>query len=147
MTLRNVLLTAHILAAIVTIGWLLTTALVAPMAIRRGDLPVLHHMGAVASKVGPAASLVLLLGIWLVVRADDGIEFSDGWVGAAILLFIIAIVNGSVFIAGAEKAAGAKIAAGQPANAEASRVALLGAINAVIVIVLVYLMVAKPGGY
>ena len=141
--MHQVLLTAHILAAIVTIGWLNVTALLAPSVIRRGDLPVLGVMGMWAKKIGPVGSVVFLLGLWLV--GEGGATFSDGWVSASMLLFILATVNGSVLIGGAMRAAGAKIAAGQPATAEAGRVTLLGAVNALILVAITYLMVAKPG--
>lgn len=147
MTLRNVLLTAHILIALMTLGWLITTELVAPVAIRRGDLPVLRFIGSIAPKLGPAAGVVFLLGIWLVLRAEDGIEFKDKWVSWSMLLFIVAMMNGSAFIGKTMRAAGQKIAGGQDAAAEASRVTLLAGINLVLLTTIVYLMVAKPGGY
>jgi hypothetical protein len=146
MTLRNVLLTAHILVAIVTIGWLAMTSMVAPAAIRRGDLPVLHFIGSVASKVGPLAGLVFVLGLVLVLRQkDDYAEFSHTWVSVSMLLFIVAIVNGSVFIAKTERAAAEKIAAGMSAAGEAARVSMLGGLNMVLLTVITYLMIAKPG--
>jgi hypothetical protein len=55
-------------------------------------------------------------------------------------------VNGSVFINRTEKRAIEKLEAGQSAAAEAKTAAMLGGINALIVTVIVYLMVAKPGG-
>jgi hypothetical protein len=70
-TLRNVLLTAHILVAIFTIGWLIMDAIVLPGAIRSGQAGADRFAGSVAKKVGPASSLVLLLGIWLVLRDGD----------------------------------------------------------------------------
>jgi hypothetical protein len=143
--LRNVLLTAHILAAIVTIGWLSMQAMVIPGAIRRAQGPAVRFGATVARKVGPMASIVFLLGIWLVLRdANDGIEFSDKWVGLAMVLFIVAIVNGAVFIGRAEERAADKLEAGEPAVAEGKRVAMLGGLNMLILTVIVYLMVAKP---
>jgi hypothetical protein len=148
MTLRNVLLTAHILFAILTIGWLMTQAMVMPGAIRRGNAGAVRFGVQVAEKLGPAAGVVFLLGIWLVLRnGDDGIEFSDSWVGVSMLLFIVALVNGAVFIGRAEKTAAEKLEAGLDAPEEAKRVSMLGGINAVLLITIVYLMVAKPGGY
>jgi hypothetical protein len=148
MTLRNVLLTAHILVAMLTIGWLMTQAMLVPRAIRNANAGAVRFSVGAAEKLGPIAGSVFLLGIWLVLRSgDDGIEFKDGWVGAAMLLFIVAIVNGAVFIGGAEKRAAEKLEAGQPAPEEAKRVSMLAGINMVLLITILYLMVAKPGGY
>lgn len=138
-----VLLTAHILAALLTVGWLLTDALLLPPVIRSGNLPVLQWAGGHAGKIGPASSVVFLLGLWLVAY-NKGIGFGDKWVGMAMTLFILATVNGAVFIGGTARKAGMKIAQGQPATAEANRVTLLGLLNLVFLILIVYLMVAKP---
>lgn len=144
--LRNVLLTLHILFALLTIGWLAMHAMLLPRAIRGGNAAVLRFTESVASKLGPAAIVVFLLGIWLVVRqANDGADFDSTWVGLAMFLFVVALVNGAVFIAKTERAAIAKIEAGQPTTAEAKRAAMLGGINGLIVVVILWLMVAKPG--
>jgi hypothetical protein len=148
MTLRNVLLTAHILVALVTIGWLVTQAMLMPGAIRRGNAGAVRFGASAAEKIGPAAALVFLLGLWLVLRSgDDYIEFSDGWVGASMLLFILAITNGAVLIGGAERRAATKLEAGESAPDEARRVSMLGGVNMLLLVALVYLMVAKPGAY
>jgi uncharacterized membrane protein len=146
MDAREVLLTLHILVAILTIGWLATQALLMPGAIRRGETAFVRVGAKAAEKVGPAAALVFLLGLALVLRQkDDYAEFSHMWVSVSMLLFIVAIVNGAVFVGGAERRAAAKLEAGEPAAAEASRVALLGGLNVLLLITILYLMVAKPG--
>lgn len=150
MTLRNVLLTLHIFVAIITIGWLAMQSMIVPGMIRRGPSSAAFvRAGAMmARKIGPASSLVFLLGIWLVLRdGDDGIEFSDGWVGAAMALFIVATVIGAVFIGRAEERAAEKLEAGQPALEEARTISILGGISTLILLTIVYLMVKKPGGY
>ncbi len=145
MTLRNVLLTAHILVAMLTIGWLMVDAVVLPRAMRTGQGEVVRFAESVARKLGPAAGLVLLLGIALVLRdSSDGIEFSTKWVGMAMALFVVAMVNGAVFIGGAARRAADKIDAGQSAADEARKVSMLAGINAVLLVVIVYLMVARP---
>ena len=146
MTLRNVLLTAHILVAIVTIGWLMMQAMLTPRAIRSGNAGAVRFGVSAAEKIGPLSGLVFVLGLALVLRQkDDHAEFSHTWVSASMLLFILAIVIGAVFIGGAEKRAAAKLEAGQDASAEASRVAMLGGVNALLLTAIVYLMVVKPG--
>jgi uncharacterized membrane protein len=146
MNARNVLLTLHVLVAILTIGWLAMQAMLLPRAIRDGNAPVVRFANAAAEKIGPLAGLVFLLGLALVLRQkDDHAEFSHMWVSASMLMFVVAIVNGSVFINRTEKAAIAKLDEGQSAAAEAGRVAMLGGINVLLLVGIVYLMVAKPG--
>ena len=143
--LRNVLLTLHILVAIVTIGWLMLDAMVLPRAIRAGQAEVVKFAGGIAQKVGPIAGLVLVFGVWLVLRdAHDGIDFSSKWVGMAIALFILAMVNGSVLIGGTARRAVGKLMAGQNADDDARRISMLAGINAVFLTAIVYLMVARP---
>lgn len=146
MTTRNLLLTAHILVAIVTIGWLAMQSMLMPRAIRDGNAGAVRFGSRAAEKLGPIAGLVFLLGLALVLRQkDDHAEFSHTWVSISMLLFIVAIVIGSVFIGRAERGALAKLEAGQDARDEAGRVAMLGGINMVLLVVITYLMVAKPG--
>ena len=146
MTLRNVLLTLHILVAILTIGWLAMQSMLLPRAIRAGNAGAVRFAHEAGAKLGPLSATVFLLGIWLVLRGgEDGADFNDQWISMSMLLFLVAIVNGSVPIARAEKSAAEKLAAGQPAADEAKRIAMLGGINNLILLVIVWLMVAKPG--
>ncbi len=146
MNLRNVLLTLHILVAILTIGWLAMQAMLLPRVIRSGNAGAVRFAMSASEKVGPLSALVFVLGLWLVLRQkNDYAEFSHQWVSLSMLLFIVAIVNGSVFVARAEKRAVERLEAGQQAPEEAKRIAMLGGINNLILLVIVYLMVAKPG--
>lgn len=144
--MRNVLLTAHILVAIVTIGWLAMQAMLMPRAIRSGNAGAVRFGAGAAEKIGPLAILVFLIGLALVMRVKgDGADFDDQWISISMTLFIIALVNGAVFIGRAEKRAAEKLEAGQQAPEEASRVAMLGGINMLLLITIVWLMVDKPG--
>ncbi|HEU0129793.1 MAG TPA: DUF2269 family protein [Mycobacteriales bacterium] len=143
-TLHKVLLTLHILTAIVTIGWLSMQAMLMPRAIRSGNAGAVRLGASMAERIGPIASVVFLLGLWLVGVSTDA-ELKDPWIGAAMLLFIVALVNGAVFIGRTEKRAAERLEAGQAAPEEAKRVAMLGGINALLLLVIVFLMVAKPG--
>lgn len=146
MTARNILLTLHILLAIVTIGWLITQAMLMPRAIREGNAGAVRFGSRAAEKIGPASALVFLLGLALVLRkADDYAEFEHLWVNLSMTLFIVAIVNGSVLISRAERRAADRLEAGETATDEAKRVSMLGGINMLLLIAIVYLMVAKPG--
>lgn len=146
MTMRNILLTAHILFAIVVIGWLAMQSMLMPGAIRRGDAGAVSFGARAGEKIGPASIVVFLLGIALVMREKpDYAEFKHMWVNASMTMFIVAILNGAVLIARAEKAAAEKLSAGQTALDEAKRISILGGINMLLLIAITYLMVAKPG--
>ncbi len=143
---HNVLLTLHILVAILTIGWLAMQSMLLPRVIRSGNAGAVRFSVSASEKIGPMAALVFVLGLALVFRGgEDGSDFNDQWVSVSMLLFIVAIVNGSVFIARTEKRAAEKLESGQQATEEAGRIAMLGGINNVLLLVIVYLMVARPG--
>jgi uncharacterized membrane protein len=148
MAFRNVLLSAHILAAILFIGWLAMQGIVLPAMIRRGpeNAAFVRSACTVSAKAGPATSLVLLLGVWLVLRdRHDAYSFGDGWIGASIAIFVATGVIGGVVIGRAEQRAAEKLTAGQPAPEEARTIAIGTAVNLVLLVAVVWLMVAKPG--
>jgi uncharacterized membrane protein len=148
MMMRNVLLTAHILFAIVVIGWLAMQSMLIPGAIRRGNAAAVRFGATAAERLGPVAAVVFLIGLALVLRAkNDGADFDSTWVSVSMLLFIVAILNGSILIARAEKSAAEKLEAGQPAPDEAKRVSMLGGINMLLLTTIVWLMVDKPGAF
>ncbi len=145
MTFDEVLLTLHILAAILLIGWLAMQAMILPALIRRGPSAVeaLRFSATNSKKIGPLSSLVFVLGFVLVIRRD-GIGFSDSWVSAAMALFIAAALIGMLGMGPTELKALQKFEQGQPAPEEAKRLSMLGGINALILVVITYLMVVKP---
>lgn len=93
--------------------------------------------------IGPMSSAVLIMGLILVAR--EGADIGDGWVIAAIVLFLAAAIIGTVPTGKAYEAAIAKIEAGQSAAAEATRARVLGGINFLILITIIFLMFDKPG--
>jgi uncharacterized membrane protein len=148
MTLRNVLLTAHILTAILTIGWLAMQSMVMPGIIRRGPSAAgfVRASSDVAKKVGPSSVIVFLIGLALVLRQkDDYAEFKHVWVNISMLLFIVTAVIGAVFIGRTEERAAEKLEAGETALDEARTLSILGGISTLLLVTIVYLMVAKPG--
>lgn len=143
--LHKLLLTGHIFFAIVIIGWLSMQSMVIPGMIRRGQAFAGYVRGSanVSRKIGPSSIVVFLLGIGLVLD-NDGIGFGDMWVSAAMVLFVVTAVIGAVFIGKAEERAAEKLEAGQDAADEARTISMLGGISTLILLVIVYLMVAKP---
>jgi uncharacterized membrane protein len=142
---RNVLLFLHIAAAIILLGSLIFMDMVTPGLVRGGrdNLPILRKFLQLGRVFGPSASIVFLVGIALVIRGE--FQWGDLWISASMLLFIVAAVLGAVPHAKTLETAISKLNDGHPADAEASRLSMLGGVNILIVLVIVYLMVAKPG--
>jgi uncharacterized membrane protein len=146
MTVRNILLFLHIATAILVIGGLTLINMVLPGMVRGGReyLPALRKFEALGRVFGPTSGIVFLLGIALVVK--NKWHFNHAWLSSSMLLFIIASVISAVPVARTLQTAISKIDDGHPVDAEASRLGMLGGIVILIVLVIVYLMVAKPGG-
>lgn len=148
MLLRNVLLTAHILVAMMTIGWLALQGLVVPGLIRKGpaNAAYVRTSSDIAAKVGPSSALVFALGIWLVLRdGDDPYDFSEPWISASMAIFVVTAVIGAVLIGRTEERAATRLEAGEDAAEEAGKLALWSAVDLVLFVVVLWLMVAKPG--
>jgi len=127
----NFVLVLHILSAIVAFSPAIAT-IVTPKAIATGDDVV--RTGRIV--YAPALIVTGLLGIVLVLMSDEAWEFSDGWVSIAFLGWIALVgVYQALVIRGA-RAGG---------DAGRRQVVLGGQIVAALAVVLVYLMVFKPG--
>jgi uncharacterized membrane protein len=146
--MRNVLLFLHIATAIIIIGSLTFMDMVVPGMVRGGadNLPVLRKLLKLGGVFGPAAAVVFLLGLALVLRQkNDYADFDDTWVSLSMLLFIVISVIGSVFGARTLRSGIAKLESGQSADAEAGRLSMVGGVNILLMLVIVWLMVDKPG--
>jgi hypothetical protein len=127
----NFVLVLHILSAIVAFSPAIAT-IVTPKAIATGDDVV--RTGRIV--YAPALIVTGLLGIVLVLMSDEAWEFSDGWVSIAFLGWIALVgVYQALVIRGAR-------AGGDTGRRQ---VVLGGQIVAALAVVLVYLMVFKPG--
>ncbi|MCK9486225.1 MAG: DUF2269 domain-containing protein [Dehalococcoidia bacterium] len=157
MELREVLLVLHILGAFVMAFGTGAGVLSVMAAGRSPDLRTIAHttrLEAIAGRVASiAAVFVLALGIWLVIEADY--EFSEAWLSASFLLFVIIMgVGGGVLSRHARRvnqAAEAALARGDTNDAMvqaefAAPVARVGgAVILALYVAFVYLMVVKPG--
>ena len=127
----NFVLVLHILSAIVAFSPAIATV-VAPRASATGDDVV--RTGRIV--YAPALILTGLLGVVLVLQSDEAWEFSDAWVSISFLGWIALVgVYQALVIRGA-RAGG---------DAGRRQVVLGGQIVAVLAVVMVYLMVFKPG--
>lgn len=104
---------------------------------------------------------VPVLGILLVFMSDDTWKFSQSWIGISLLLYVVAlgVVHGlhlpnirRMNALGAELAASPPTGAGGPPpqvadlEARAKKAALVGGLLNLTWVVIVFLMVYKPGG-
>lgn len=161
----NFVLLLHILSAIIGFGAVFLNGLYAAQAKANrgpGGLAISEANYKVTSVAEKLIYAVPILGIILVaISKDNVIKFSQGWVSAALVLYIVGLgISHMVMIPGHRRIntllrdmsgpppAGA--AAGLPPQAVeieeiGKRMAVFGLALDVLLIVIVYLMVFKPG--
>jgi hypothetical protein len=161
--LYKLLLVLHILSAIVGLGAVMLNGLYAAQ-MQKWQGPPARAIGEANLAVSSVAEYVIytipIWGILLVLASeDDIIEFSQTWVWLSLLLFIIAIgISHSVMFPGAKKinALMAEMEQGPPPvggappqvaqiQALGQRQAIGGAVLNVIAVVILVLMIWKPG--
>jgi uncharacterized membrane protein len=143
--LRNILLFLHIAAAILILGSLTFIDMMSPGLVRGGreNLTALRKFHQLGKVFGPSAGIIFLIGIALVIRGK--FEWGDAWISVSMLLFIVAAAIGGGPHAKTMATAIGKLEDGHPVDAEAGRLSILGGINILILLTIVFLMVDKPG--
>jgi len=143
---RNVVLWLHIVVGMVTLGPLMLFDVVGAGMVRARNAGAVRFMSDRAKVLGPSTLLVALLGIVLVLRSgEDPYTFSQGWVIAALVLYVAMVAVGAGVSNPTLSRAADKLEAGEDATAEATRLRLLGAFLIADFLVILWLMVAKPG--
>jgi len=153
-TFYDFVLTIHILAVVVAFGVVFAYP-VLDAQIRRagpGDLAALHrlHLALGRGVISPAMIVVLLAGLYL---ALDRWSLGDPWISATLaILFALFALMGAVLTPTdrrlAELAERDAKAGGEPSadyRREERRAAAFGSLALVLVLVAIFLMVAKPG--
>jgi uncharacterized membrane protein len=110
------LMFVHVLAAMVWVGGLAAMAAFAILVIRTGERDTVARFVGSLRVVGPlllmpAAILVLVFGIWMVV-ADAAWSFGQTWIWLALALLAAAVLVGAVFLSRAALAAERAVNAG-----------------------------------
>ena len=150
----DIVLTVHILAVVVAFGVVFAYPVIDTFVQRSGpgDLAALHrlHVAIATRVVTPAMTVVLLAGLYL---ALDRWSLGDPWISATFAILIVLFgLTGAVLTPGDRRLA--ELAerdarAGQGPSADYQRVAnrinALGGLALLLVIVAIFLMVAKPG--
>lgn len=145
----DVLLLVHILAAMVWVGgsiiFLILGARMAG-ASRDEQLAFNKSMEFVGGRIfGPAAALTLAAGIWLVIE-HPAYEFSQTWIVIALGGVVLSTVIGLGFFNPQGKALVAELEANDPAaTGRARRIGRASMLDTLILLVIVWAMVYKPG--
>lgn len=95
--MRDLLLTVHVLAAVIWVGGGITIHILGRRTLRRGDNQEIYDFSAEVNKVGlrlyaPTSLILLIAGIFLVDKA--GYEFSQAWIGIALGGWLISFLLG-----------------------------------------------------
>jgi uncharacterized membrane protein len=147
----ELLLFVHVLCAILWVGAVFTTQVIAWGLIRSRQIEAAvrfaQHADAVAKVLGPAVTLLLVAGILLVEKL--GIGYATPWVLIGLAAYASSIVVGGVLATRASKRVEALVPEhGLDAPIVASavrRVWTLASVDLVILVTAVWAMTWKPG--
>ena len=134
----RIVLILHIVLIVVGFGGLF----VAPMLGRAegASRSVAGAMAAYVQKIAvPSIAVAGILGFAMIGMSDKEFKFSQSWVGIAMLLWIVELGVLWFGVAAIEK----KVAAGD--ESASSKLPMFTGISHLLLLVLVYLMVFKPG--
>lgn len=154
MTLAEVLTFIHVVAVIVWIGGSFIIGLLIERSERSRDEAGVKNLLRESDFIGkavfnPAGVITLAAGIWLVIELD-GVEFSEAWISIGFAGIALGAVLGMAFypkaIAGALAAIEEDGLLGNAALARLRRLRLVSSIGWVLLIVVVWAMIFKPGG-
>lgn len=143
MTERNIVLVAHVLAAIITLGPVTFAASAFARHALAGEVSVARSLQRITRQYGAGTMLVPALGLYLALRMD---YMSMLWVNLSLGLMIVALfVLFLVIIPGQQKLVEAM--AGEDFVAtrkDVSTLRMTTGIFSLLWVVVLYLMVAKP---
>ena len=142
--MRTVVLTLHVVLAIYLVGPLVSASNQAARALREADAGALRVLSRTVTVNGWASIVVAALGFGLVQRRYD-IEFSDGWLIASILLYVLATALVVVLLAPLLRAATAQAAGGGSTAHLAGRAGATAGVSSLAYTVIAVLMVWQPG--
>jgi uncharacterized membrane protein len=139
----------HILGAIVWVGAVILMNAMMTRAGRGPDrttvLRLARELEWVGPRViGPSALVVIGLGIWLVPLEND-LAFSQPWIWLALVLVAVTMVQ-NAFYSVPEGKRIARLAEDHEVRRRLSRLLWLGRLDVLILVVVLWLMVFKPGG-
>jgi len=149
--LYDVVLTIHILAVVVAFGVVFAYPLIDAQLKKAPnvDLATLHrlHVALAQKVITPAMTVVLVAGLYLAI---DRWSLGDPWIGATLVILIaLFALTGAVLTPTdrrlAQLAPCDGAAKGAEYEAQERKAARFGSIALLLVVVAIFLMVAKPG--
>lgn len=152
MSLAEVLKLIHIVAVIVWVGGSFMLIVLLEMSRRSSEEPTVLGLSRIGENVGkfvfnPAGILALAAGVWLVIEAD--FEFSEAWISLGFLGVILSAGLGMAFYPKALRRLQAGIErdglAGAESVASLDRLRLVSSVELLLLLIVVWAMVAKPG--
>jgi len=147
-TFYDVVLTVHILAVVVAFGVIFAFPVIDAQAKSSGDLAALHRLHATLGRqvITPAMTVVLLAGLYLTF---DRWDFGEPWISATLAILFVLFALGGAVLAPTDARLAEMAERGDTTSAdyerEARKARLFGAVVIVLVILAIFLMVAKPG--
>jgi uncharacterized membrane protein len=151
MSVYQLVLFIHILAAIAWVGGAFFLQLVATRINRTGDPVELANFSGQIAWFGlryflPASLIVFLAGLYMTI---SNWGFSQPWISLSMLLWLTSVAIGAAYIGPRTQKVSELYAAEGPTSVEAraitQRLFLIGRIDIVLFLVIVALMVFKPG--
>jgi uncharacterized membrane protein len=144
----KVLLALHIVFAIFVIGPLAHAAKTAGRGVRKGDGAATAEAARLLRIYSIVSVLVVLLGFGLMSMKEDGekvAEFGDTWIWLSLVLWLAAVgVIHAVMVPMLNKIT-ASIQSEESVVGQTLRVATAGGVVGTLFVVIVFLMVYKPG--
>ena len=140
----NLLVSLHVVAAVFLLGPLVFATSATPRAIRTGGADTLRFLARTSRIYAYASILVLLLGA-ADVQSKYGWSWSQTWVWLSTALFVVAFALITALVLPAQRKALAALEAGGDGKAQLSTIAAAGGVAALLLVVVPFLMIYKPG--
>lgn len=143
----------HVLAAVVWVGGGVIIAVLATMIARANDPALLARFSQSAGWVGervyvPASLLALLTGIGLLTNGNSPFDWDTTWVQISLAGWILTAAVGTFYLGPTAKRLAKAVEAKGPEDAEVQalirRILLVDRIDVIVLVVVVFVMTAKP---
>lgn len=144
MTPENIVVSLHVLAAIVLLGPLVFATSATPRAMRSGDAKTLGFLVSTTRVYAIASIVVPVLGAGA-VQHKYGFAFSQTWIWLSLVLYVVALGVFTGLVVPAQKKAVGLIDAGHDAAGQVGAIAAGSGVGALLIGAIVFLMIFQPG--